>query len=78
MAEDAGHRCGYCLGAESVTGMPLTIEPSALSECGELLQKLAVDTRVAAVLFALRRGLAPLDRDRPAGSGPRSRSPGQI
>lgn len=26
VAEDAGHRCGYCLGAESVTGMPLTIE----------------------------------------------------
>jgi 5-methylcytosine-specific restriction endonuclease McrA len=26
VAQDAGHRCGYCLSAEAVTGMPLTIE----------------------------------------------------
>ncbi len=26
VAQDAGHRCGYCLSAEAVTGVPLTIE----------------------------------------------------
>ena len=26
VAEDAGHRCGYCLSDELLTGVPLTIE----------------------------------------------------
>ncbi len=26
VAQDAGHRCGYCLSSEVVTGTPLTIE----------------------------------------------------
>jgi len=26
VAEDAGHRCGYCLSPEAITGIPLTIE----------------------------------------------------
>ncbi len=26
VAQDAGHRCGYCLSAETLTGIPLTIE----------------------------------------------------
>ena len=26
VAQDAGHRCGYCLSAEALTGIPLTIE----------------------------------------------------
>ncbi len=42
VAQDAGHRCGYCLSSEVVTGTPLTIEhliPNALggpTEIGNL------------------------------------------
>lgn len=39
LAEEAGHRCGYCLSAEFLSGIPLTIDhivPSALGGSDEL------------------------------------------